>query len=458
MKGLENISKVVVFGKLKGQFDPTLAFNPSILSLTGCVFDNLLTINSQGEIEGELLNSWNISPDHKTYSFELKQKNFSDGSSVTSYDVHNSIDYLVSEKSHGFHKAIFKSVLKEEQWFELISNKEFKIHLKKPYPHFLTLLSLPESAIIKRTNNILIGSSEYYLKNLAEESLELTSTTNKKIALSMIYGDFIDYKNIKLQDVDYFLGFPPLWLKNLDVPDTHNLNIADRFNIYSILLNHDKKIFKNEKFRKDLAAFFRWIRSQHKFEFPNIVDPYDTIMPRGIMSPNFYKESQNSELSVEEFKKTWGKIINKNTTINVWLPEGFFEESFLELIKNNLKKVGNFRLHTKKFWEVAELFKNNQIDIAVIDSGAFVPSLDGIINTWKVNRLPGFAHAIEKLIQQLEKPSVDLTNENITAPIIKKFETQNWVIPLVRASRVAIVRKGLYEQDQKVSFSNLICK
>ncbi|MCB9025354.1 MAG: hypothetical protein H6625_03480 [Bdellovibrionaceae bacterium] len=120
------------------------------------------------------------------------------------------------------------------------------------------------------------------------------------------------------------------------------------------------------------------------------------------MRPLFYKQYQNHEINAEVFKMKWEHLLKRYGTVNIWLPEGFFEDSFLKLIKINLDFVGNFKLHTKNYWEVAELFKNNQIDIAAIDSGAYLPNLDGIINTWKVNKLPGFAHAIDDLIHQLK--------------------------------------------------------
>lgn len=61
------------------------------------VFSALVWVDSNRKINGDLAESWTISPDEKTYTFKLRQAKFHDGTPVTSADVKFTLEEVTSK-------------------------------------------------------------------------------------------------------------------------------------------------------------------------------------------------------------------------------------------------------------------------------------------------------------------------------------------------------------------------
>ena len=104
------------------------------------VYDTLVVQDpTTGEILPGLAESWEISPDGRTYTFNLRQDvRFHDGTSFEAADVIANLDYIVNPDNHS-QKAIF--MLGPYQGAEALDARTLVLHLSEPYPPLLDSLS-----------------------------------------------------------------------------------------------------------------------------------------------------------------------------------------------------------------------------------------------------------------------------------------------------------------------------
>lgn len=239
----EGFSKILIYGTFKRQIDPTQVFNPAFLAVLACSFDSLTSISHSGEIQGELVRSWTISPDAKTYEFELAPTKFWNGSTVTSLEVEKSFKRYLSPSSTAVHKELLRSILLDHDWFIKIGQNKFRVRLKRSFPEFLYLMSMADLSIFKidKFKNI-IGTGAYKIAMDSEKNLKLISIRGQKEAsVDFVYEKISSGRDISLGQYDYFLGFPPLWSEFLQIPSTHSISFSKRYNIISIQLNPDRR-------------------------------------------------------------------------------------------------------------------------------------------------------------------------------------------------------------------------
>jgi len=104
------------------------------------VYDTLVVQDpSTGEILPGLAQSWDVSPDGRTYTFALRQGvRFHDGTSFEAADVIANLDYVVDPDHHS-QKAIF--MLGPYQGAEAPDARTLVLRLSEPYPPLLDSLS-----------------------------------------------------------------------------------------------------------------------------------------------------------------------------------------------------------------------------------------------------------------------------------------------------------------------------
>ena len=118
--------------------------NPSITTgvpdgIAGCIMYQGLTQELYtGEVEPLLAKSWTISPDGKTYNFDLVKANWHDGKPFTSADAAYSLVQVSAKYSPTFSTA---GALIDK--VETPAPDKLTIHLKEPYGPFLLSLACP---------------------------------------------------------------------------------------------------------------------------------------------------------------------------------------------------------------------------------------------------------------------------------------------------------------------------
>src|SRR5262245_22998534 len=110
----------------------------------GClIYDALVRFKEGFEIVPGLAKSWTISPDGRTYGFELQPANWHDGKPVTSEDVKFTLEEVSSKYGPRFNTAG-----KFIEQIETPSPSQVVIKLKQPFGPFLFSLACEQNAAI----------------------------------------------------------------------------------------------------------------------------------------------------------------------------------------------------------------------------------------------------------------------------------------------------------------------
>lgn len=131
-------------------FDP-LSLDPIATSDNGSIwtqlliFDTLVRPDITGEgLEPGLAESWSISEDGMTLTFNLREAQFSDGTPVTAEDVRFSIERAASEgSSWGRFYRPFTS-------FEVVDDRQIVMRLDEPFTPGFNNLALFAAAILPK--------------------------------------------------------------------------------------------------------------------------------------------------------------------------------------------------------------------------------------------------------------------------------------------------------------------
>ncbi|GEN54555.1 ABC transporter substrate-binding protein [Halobacillus faecis] len=128
--------------------------------------------DAYGEVEGELVNDYEVSEDGKTYTFTLHEGvTFHNGDPLTSEDVKYSIERIIDSEVR---KAQFDAL----ESIETPSETEVVVTLKKPVAPFVTFLANPMNAIVNQTvvdendgdlSNADAGSGAFQLVNWTKD-------------------------------------------------------------------------------------------------------------------------------------------------------------------------------------------------------------------------------------------------------------------------------------------------
>jgi len=114
--------------------NPVLTTYSISAALEQLIFNGLVRINSRGDIEPDLAESWEVSSDGLVYTFYLKKGvRFHDGVECTAYDVKFTYDKIMDTQVNSPFKSPFELVEK----FEAIDKYTFRVNLKKPSAPFI---------------------------------------------------------------------------------------------------------------------------------------------------------------------------------------------------------------------------------------------------------------------------------------------------------------------------------
>lgn len=150
--------------------DPAYAKNMAIIWATRQIYDGLVQLDNNLRIQPNIAHTWDIDSTQTIYTFYLKNnvyfhKHFLFGKDstrkVTANDVKYSFTRIVDPKMASSGAWIFNSKVKgvtefqqgktnEVTGFKVVNDSVFQIHLIKPYPPFLYLLTMPYGYIVPK--------------------------------------------------------------------------------------------------------------------------------------------------------------------------------------------------------------------------------------------------------------------------------------------------------------------
>ena len=95
-----------------------------IITAHGCVFDCLTEVKANGELVGELAESWEATADAKTWTFNLRKGvTFHNGKAFSADDVIASLEMHTSEDSKSAAKPIVASISEMKKMFSELGIK-----------------------------------------------------------------------------------------------------------------------------------------------------------------------------------------------------------------------------------------------------------------------------------------------------------------------------------------------
>lgn len=113
--------------------NPVLATTDADKDLTALIYSGLLRIGKNGELEPDLAEKYEISPDGLSYTFTLKENlTWSDGRPITSSDVNFTIEKIQDQDVRSPKKAEWEAVTVETP-----DERTVILSLEKPYAPFL---------------------------------------------------------------------------------------------------------------------------------------------------------------------------------------------------------------------------------------------------------------------------------------------------------------------------------
>lgn len=186
--------------------DPAFARNMAIIWPCNQLFNGLVQLDDSLHVQPDIAKKWSVSDDGKTYAFVLrndvyfhKHANFGKDSTrvVTAHDFVYSFNRLLDEKTASPGTWIFQSVQK----YSAVNDTLLQIELKKPFPAFLSLLSMKYASVVPHEitedphidfRSHPIGTGPFYFK-FWEENVKLVLRRNTKYHEKDTNGEALPY-------------------------------------------------------------------------------------------------------------------------------------------------------------------------------------------------------------------------------------------------------------------------
>ncbi|HET9879824.1 MAG TPA: ABC transporter substrate-binding protein [Candidatus Limnocylindria bacterium] len=119
-------------------YDPALATLSTVYTINGLIFDTLGEVQPDGSIEPSLAESWDISDDELTYTFQIREGVvFHNGREMTAEDIKYTIDRVMDPATNSPRQSVFTSV----ESVEAPDATTLIIQLSEPFAPLLASLS-----------------------------------------------------------------------------------------------------------------------------------------------------------------------------------------------------------------------------------------------------------------------------------------------------------------------------
>jgi peptide/nickel transport system substrate-binding protein len=260
-------SDIVVAMQLEPpHLDPTSAAAGAIDSvLYSNVFEGLTRFGPDGSVNPGLAESWEISPDGKTYTFHLRSGvKFHDGTDMTAEDVKFSLDRARDGDSANAQKALFAGI----ENVEVVDPKTVEVTLSAPAGNFLFNMAWGDAVIVapESIENIKsnpVGTGAFKFSNWVqgdridlERNADYWGTPAKldKATFKFISDPTAAFASVMAEDVDAFVGFPaPENLPQFDADPRFQVLVGSTEGETILSTNNKLPPLDNLKVRKAIA-------------------------------------------------------------------------------------------------------------------------------------------------------------------------------------------------------------
>ena len=279
----QNKAVRIAFNEDAPTFDPRKARSLNSITVIRCIYEGLTRTDKDGTIQPAIATNFLVSPDLKTYTFALRDCNWSNGKPVTAHDFEyawktsldpefhapNAYQLFVIENA----KAAFDGkVSRDAIGVRALDDKTLEVKLENPAPYFLQLLDFhcffpvcKESASLTQdgANNahLLVTNGPFSIKE-SKPTFEITLKKNNR---------YWDAEHVKLEAItlpildettafNMFEGGELDWIgspNSIIPPDAiatckkqGTLQVAPSAGTQIIRANTEAALFTNEKMRQ----------------------------------------------------------------------------------------------------------------------------------------------------------------------------------------------------------------
>jgi glutathione transport system substrate-binding protein len=245
------------------KLDPHVTTGTSGRTVALLVYRGLYNFGTDGKPTPQLADSFQLSDDHKTYTFKLRSATFHNGDPVTADDVKYSFERILDEKTG----ASFRSQLSVIDSVQASDPSTVRFTLKAPTAPFIQYLALPESAIVSKkwtqekvdlTANPM-GAGPYTLKEWKKgQSITLEKfdkfyasglPKTPTIRFSFLADDSARVNALRAGDVDLIEYVP--WAQAETLQSDKNLQLqSTKGPFMGLLFNTEFKPFSDPRVRR----------------------------------------------------------------------------------------------------------------------------------------------------------------------------------------------------------------
>ncbi len=143
--------------------DPAFARNQTIIWPVNQVFNGLVQLDQDLDVQPCIAHSWECSPDGKVYTFYLRNDVFfhnhacfpdGKGRAVKAsdfvYSLNRIIDPDIASPGAWIFNGLDRQALNSSKGFEAVSDSVLRIYLSKPFPAFPGILTMPYCCVVPR--------------------------------------------------------------------------------------------------------------------------------------------------------------------------------------------------------------------------------------------------------------------------------------------------------------------
>ncbi|MBI2519036.1 MAG: ABC transporter substrate-binding protein [Bdellovibrio sp.] len=280
-----------VLGKPVTTFDPVTGEINEVTILSQ-ICGRLTSLDDYLNLEGDLAEKWTVSPDRKTYHFDLvKGRKFLTGEELTADDIVFSIERMTGAKD-----SLAKEWMNEVSSVESVDQYSLLIKLKEANPRFLFTLSHPRFCILHKTKPFIESSGVQvpnssgaykitkYIPENSEYILEVTPAFSERAIEKKISVRFLEqkaalseYSKGHLDDLSFYL------INSNEAADLRKSSRVLKAKIYwtwVIVLNPKQAIFSQIETRR---YFFSHLNKTDFLRLWNSsMDVSNSMIPRGM--------------------------------------------------------------------------------------------------------------------------------------------------------------------------------
>jgi len=458
--------------------------------ITDLIFSNLVNANYLGNLAPELAESWEISPDHREYTFHLRKNvRFHNGRPLTAADVVFTLEKLIEKTRDKFAEIHYITGVEDfvrkkagrVLGLEKIDDYTVKIRLNREFKYFLQFLSAEYTAVLPCAYAGL-SEADFRKSPVGTGPFKLTGSELKMVgSRQFLVQKFKRNRDYfapmgNLDEIDFYSANTPidtatkeyfdlLYISHSEIPELARKAdfriINSSYNtLYFLTLNPgENSQMQNQKIRQLINCAINREELVRKV-FRRQAVPAHSMMPFGLLGHNPY------------YHLDYGRA----GRIRATLPPGKISFTIMTVAKDERQLVAEFlRRELAKF----------DVEVKVITIADQYDYFNNLIYSTKTSVVLGgipdypssfhfLTHLVEingyynvlkfvfpKLLSKIKTlPSVDIVREmRMLAEIIAAFESDSFYVPLYYCSNFFAIRNRIksiaFKYGDITDFANL---